>query len=195
MRAGSASSAGRWPPAASADHRERPDRDRGGRLKLSATNLEITMSCWIDADDRGRGRDYGPGAPAGRLRQHAAQRPHLADGGAALAPGAARVRPQRGVRSAAWTPRTSRRRRWCKDGVAVKLDAKGLRQAIAQTVFAAATDDSRPVLTGVDTKFEGSSLTLAASDGFRLSVYKLPAGGAGRRADRDRRAGARRWRS
>jgi DNA polymerase-3 subunit beta len=61
-----------------------------------------------------------------------------------------------------------------KDGVDIKLDPKGLRQAIAETVFAAATDDSRPVLTGVDTKFEGGTLTLAASDGFRLSVYKLP---------------------
>jgi DNA polymerase-3 subunit beta len=61
-----------------------------------------------------------------------------------------------------------------KDGVSVPLDAKGLRQAIAQTVFAAATDDSRPVLTGVNTKFEGNTLTLAASDGFRLSVFKLP---------------------
>jgi DNA polymerase-3 subunit beta len=60
-----------------------------------------------------------------------------------------------------------------KDGVAVTLKPKELRQAIAQTVFAAATDDSRPILTGVDTKFEGSKLTLAASDGFRLSVYDL----------------------
>jgi DNA polymerase-3 subunit beta len=56
----------------------------------------------------------------------------------------------------------------------VSLDPKGLRQAIGQSVFAAATDDSRPVLTGVDTKLEGRLLTLAASDGFRLSVYKLP---------------------
>ena len=30
------------------------------------------------------------------------------------------------------------------------------------------------MLTGVDTKFEDGTLTLAASDGFRLSVYKLP---------------------
>src|SRR5205085_5861050 len=44
---------------------------------------------------------------------------------------------------------------------------------IKRTVFAAATDDSRPVLTGVDTKFEGNLLTLAASDGFRLSVDKI----------------------
>ena len=60
-----------------------------------------------------------------------------------------------------------------KDGVAVSLKPKELRQAIAQTVFAAATDDSRPILTGVDTKLEGNKLTLAASDGFRLSVYDL----------------------
>jgi DNA polymerase-3 subunit beta len=61
-----------------------------------------------------------------------------------------------------------------KDGVLVRLDPKGLRQAVAQTVFAAATDDSRPVLTGVHTQFEDKLLTLAASDGFRLSVFKLP---------------------
>jgi DNA polymerase-3 subunit beta len=61
-----------------------------------------------------------------------------------------------------------------KDGVAVALKPKELRQAIAQTVFAAATDDSRPILTGVDTKLEGAKLSLAASDGFRLSVFDLP---------------------
>ncbi len=60
-----------------------------------------------------------------------------------------------------------------KDGVAVGLKPKELRQAIAQTVFAAATDDSRPILTGVNTKFDGNKLTLASSDGFRLSVYDL----------------------
>jgi DNA polymerase-3 subunit beta len=41
-------------------------------------------------------------------------------------------------------------------------------------VFAAATEESRPVLTGVDAKFDGDLLTLAAADGFRLAVYKLP---------------------
>jgi DNA polymerase-3 subunit beta len=49
-----------------------------------------------------------------------------------------------------------------------------LRQGINQVVFAAATEESRPVLTGVDAKFEGNLLTLAAADGFRLAVYKLP---------------------
>ena len=38
-------------------------------------------------------------------------------------------------------------------------------------VFAAATDDSRPVLTGVDAVLEENQLTLAAADGFRLAVH------------------------
>jgi DNA polymerase-3 subunit beta len=40
-------------------------------------------------------------------------------------------------------------------------------------VFSAATDDSRPVLTGVDLVVEGDTLTLAAADGFRLAVRTL----------------------
>jgi len=48
------------------------------------------------------------------------------------------------------------------------------RQGISQVVFASATDESRPVLTGIDVQIEGSLLTMAAADGFRLAVYKLP---------------------
>jgi DNA polymerase-3 subunit beta len=41
---------------------------------------------------------------------------------------------------------------------------------IAKTAFAAATDESRPILTGVLASFGGGQLTMAAADGFRLSV-------------------------
>jgi DNA polymerase-3 subunit beta len=41
---------------------------------------------------------------------------------------------------------------------------------IDQVAFAAATDESRLMLTGVLTKFDQSQLTMAAADGFRLSV-------------------------
>ena len=46
---------------------------------------------------------------------------------------------------------------------------------IEQVLFAAATDESRPILTGILSKFEGDTLTMAAADGFRLSVreYQL----------------------
>jgi DNA polymerase-3 subunit beta len=59
-------------------------------------------------------------------------------------------------------------------GITTKVEVEALRQGITQVVFAAATEESRPVLTGIDAKFEGDLLTLAAADGFRLAVYKLP---------------------
>ncbi|MCS7295209.1 MAG: DNA polymerase III subunit beta, partial [Dehalococcoidia bacterium] len=53
------------------------------------------------------------------------------------------------------------------------VEAEALREAVGQVVFAAATDDSRPVLAGVLLEFKGDELTLAAADGFRLSVRTL----------------------
>ena len=56
----------------------------------------------------------------------------------------------------------------------IHIEASRLRSAITQTVFAAATDDSRPVLTGVHFHFKPGELRLAAADGFRLSVHTMP---------------------
>ena len=55
-------------------------------------------------------------------------------------------------------------------GFAVDMDAHLLREMIAQVEFAAATDDSRPVLAGVLLRYEDNTVTLAAADGFRLAV-------------------------
>ena len=57
-------------------------------------------------------------------------------------------------------------------GIPIEPDV--LRTAIEQVAFAAATDESRPILTGVLAKFEGTQPTLAAADGFRLSVRTIP---------------------
>ncbi len=57
-----------------------------------------------------------------------------------------------------------------------RIDGGLLREMIAQVVFAAATDDSRPVLAGVLVEFQGSTLTMAAADGFRLSVRSAELG-------------------
>jgi len=61
-----------------------------------------------------------------------------------------------------------------EEGITATVEAEAFRQAISHVVFAAATEESRPVLTGVYAQFEGDMLTLAAADGFRLAVYKLP---------------------
>jgi len=60
-----------------------------------------------------------------------------------------------------------------EDGIATSVEVEAFHQGVSQVVFAAATEESRPVLTGVDAEFDGDLLTLAAADGFRLAVYKL----------------------
>ncbi len=58
----------------------------------------------------------------------------------------------------------------------ITLPPEILRQMIGQVAFAAATDESRPILTGVLASFSDDKLTLAAADGFRLSVRHAPVG-------------------
>jgi DNA polymerase-3 subunit beta len=58
-------------------------------------------------------------------------------------------------------------------GASFSLPAATLKEAINQVVFAAAPDDTRPVLAGVLVRLGGGSLTLAAADGFRLAVRVL----------------------
>lgn len=59
------------------------------------------------------------------------------------------------------------------EGDWIKIVASDLREALRHVVFAAATDDGRPVLTGVHFRFDGDTMTLAAADGFRLAVYDM----------------------
>ncbi len=70
-----------------------------------------------------------------------------------------------------------------EDGDTIQLDAAALRHSINQVAFAAATDDSRPVLTGVHFALRDGSLRLAAADGFRLAVNTIEVGEDG--ADRE----------
>ncbi len=56
-------------------------------------------------------------------------------------------------------------------GLAAKIEPDVMREAINRVAFAAATEDSRPVLTGVKTEISGDDFKFAAADGFRLAVY------------------------
>lgn len=55
-----------------------------------------------------------------------------------------------------------------------EIEAKDFVPGVSSVVFCAATDESRPVLTGVLIKLSKSEIVLAATDGFRLSVSKIP---------------------
>jgi DNA polymerase-3 subunit beta len=55
-----------------------------------------------------------------------------------------------------------------------------LRGMISQVVFAASSDSSRGPLTGINTTFSGDTVTMTASDAFRLSVRSATLQGPGR---------------
>jgi DNA polymerase-3 subunit beta len=144
-----------------------------GRLKLVATNLEMAVSCWIGAKIEEEGSIT---IPAKLLTEFVATLPNdkidikLSPKGKTLELKCARFEARiSGVDAKDFPPIPK-----VDDGIVTKVEIGALRQAISQVVFAAAADESRPVLTGVNAEFEGKTLTLAAADGFRLAVYKLP---------------------
>jgi len=59
------------------------------------------------------------------------------------------------------------------DRPTTRVAQRTLRRALSETAFAAASDEARPILTGVLARFEGSNLTLAAADNYRIAVKTI----------------------
>ncbi|MBI2868780.1 MAG: DNA polymerase III subunit beta [Chloroflexi bacterium] len=144
-----------------------------GRLKLVATNLEMAISCWIGAKVEEEGAIT---VPARLLNEFVNSLPAdkidmaLSPKGKTLELKCARFEARiSGIDARDFPPIPT-----IQDGIHTSVDPATLRQGISRVVFAAATEESRPVLTGVDAQFEDGTVTLAAADGFRLAVYKLP---------------------
>ncbi|APV43888.1 DNA polymerase-3 subunit beta [Dehalogenimonas formicexedens] len=142
-----------------------------GRLKLSATNLEMAVSCWIGAKVEEEGATT---VPAKLLTDFVATLPNDKIEIALSAKKIMTLKCRRfearmtGVDAKDFPPIPK-----VEGGVSVKIDVNEFKKGIARVVFAAATDESRPVLTGINAEFDGGVLTLAAADGFRLAVYKM----------------------
>jgi DNA polymerase-3 subunit beta len=143
------------------------------RLKLAATNLEMAISCWIGAKVEEEGaitvparllNDFINSLPSEKV--DISLSPPTKTLGLKCARFEARIS---GVDAKDFPPIPQ-----IDEGITTKVDIDALRQGITHVIFAAATEESRPVLTGVDAHFDGDLLTLAAADGFRLAVYKLP---------------------
>jgi DNA polymerase-3 subunit beta len=145
----------------------------GGRLKLVATDLTIAVTCWIGATVEEEGAvtvparlltDFVSSLPNEKIDLNVSGRAkqlHIecARNEATIA----------GMDAADFPPVPQ-----VADGLTLTLAPETLRRAITQVQFAAATDDTRPVLTGIHTLAEGDTLTMAAADGFRLAVHHLP---------------------
>jgi DNA polymerase-3 subunit beta len=138
---------------------------------MSATNLEIAISTWIGAEIQEEGAIT---VPARLLTDFINSLSKQTLSVTSTTPGKGiHLKGDRvdatinGADAAEFPPIPS-----VEDGIATRVDSKVIREAIHQVVLAAAVEDSRPVLTGVNVELEGTSLTLAAADGFRLAVHK-----------------------
>ena len=143
----------------------------GGRLKLSATNLEIAITTWIGAMVEEEGSITVPARlltefigslPSERVDIIMTPRPKSLQ----LTCGRSEAHIN-GTDAEEFPPIPT-----VADGLAAKLDPQVFKTAISQVAFAAATEESRPVLTGVKLELEDSQFTMAAADGFRLAVHK-----------------------
>ena len=141
------------------------------RLKLSATNLEMAITCWIGAKVKQKGditiparllSDFVNSLPNDLIEVNLPANSRILE----LKSGHFQAHIH-GIDAADFPPIPQ-----INDGITATIEAASLREGIAQVAFAAATEESRPVLTGINTEFDGEQLNLVAADGFRLAVHK-----------------------
>ena len=138
-------------------------------LKLSATNLEIAITTWIGSMIEEEGSIT---LPARLLTEFVNSLPsdridlELEAGSGVMEVVCGRAEARIHGASADDFPPIPQ----VEEGVSARIGSQDLKNAISRVVFAAATEESRPVLTGVEAKLSGDRFTFAAADGFRLAV-------------------------
>jgi len=146
------------------------------RLKLAATNLELGITCWIGAKVE---EDGATTVPARTLTDLVGSLPPeridltLNVRNQMLELRCARTEARiKGIDAQEFPimPSAESEASEIAGAQTALIRAEDLRDMINQVVFAAATDESRPILTGVQVEIQGERITMAAADGFRLSV-------------------------
>lgn len=142
-----------------------------GRLRLSATNLELGITCWIPAriDEDGSttvpARTFSdlvntlPGEQVALTLDAKTQTLHVKSGTS--------NNDIKGIDAQEFPPIPT-----LELDDAIPLNVADFKEMIHQVAFAASTDEARPVLMGVLMNLEKDKITMAAADGFRLSVRK-----------------------
>ncbi len=147
-------------------------RTEDAGLKLTATNLEIGITYWVPGKIETDGATTVPARlltdlvsslPASEkvdLELQGADTLHLRCGRFATHVKGIDADEFPTIQTAGERPTT-------------RVSQKVLKQALEEVIFAAASDEARPILTGVLAKFEGSKLTLAAADNYRIAVRTI----------------------
>ncbi len=142
-----------------------------GRLRLSATNLELGITCWIGARVEDEGSTTVPartftdlvsslsGDQVALTLDSRTQTLGVKCGSSETA--------IKGIDAQEFPPIP------VPDlAEGIQLNVAEFKEMIQQVTFAASTDEARPVLTGVMVNISGNEMVMAATDGFRISVRK-----------------------
>jgi DNA polymerase-3 subunit beta len=151
-------------------------RAEGGRLHLAATDMELSLRTSLEAEVDDEGTIVVPG----RL---------LVDISRLLPAGDVEIeyRPEEGTVRVECGPASYRLHTYSVEDFPRLPDVEGLQKfsvdraalldTIARVSRSASRDESRPVLTGILVRFEGSKLVMAATDSYRLSVKETDLAG------------------
>lgn len=140
-----------------------------GRLRLSATNLELGITCWIGAEIEEEGSitiparifsDLVNALPGGKVSLSLTTRTQTLN----IHCGTSNF-DINGIDAQEFPPMPS------PDlSTGVELNVADFKEMIHQVGFAASSEEARPVLQGVLMEINENEISLAATDGFRISV-------------------------
>jgi len=140
-----------------------------GRLRLSATNLELGITCWIGAEIEEEGSitipariffDLINALPGGKVNLSLTTRTQTLN----IHCGTSNF-DIKGIDAQEFPPMPS------PDlSTGVELNVADFKEMIHQVGFAASSEEARPVLQGVLMEIKDNEISLAATDGFRISV-------------------------
>jgi DNA polymerase III subunit beta len=140
-----------------------------GRLRLSATNLELGITCWIGARIESEGAIT---VPARTFTDLVSNLPNdqvvltLDNSTQTLNVSCGTSETNiKGIDAEEFPPIPEPN---LDEGVA--LNVTNFKDMVQQVAFAASNDEARPVLTGVLLKIDENNISMAATDGFRISI-------------------------
>lgn len=140
-----------------------------GRLRLSATNLELGITTWISANIQEEGAIT---VPARTFTDLVSNLPNE-DVTLSLDVNTRTLNVRcgtstsdiKGIDAEEFPPIPE-----ADLGIGIPLNVENFKEMIQQVAFAASTDEARPVLTGVHLTSDGDLISMAATDGFRISL-------------------------
>ena len=146
-----------------------------GRLRLSATNLELGISAWIGAKVSEEG---GLTVPSRTFVDLVSNLPSedvilsVDERTQSLNVKCGTLNTDiKGISAEEFPPMPTP-----DDDTAIPLNVENFKEMIQRVVFAASTEDTRPNLTGVHMSFQGEVLEMAATDGYRISISRATIG-------------------